>query len=40
MAQKIAVAQSTSDDMLESGLDTLNQDGDSIEVELARRLVA
>ncbi|OOG28851.1 DEAD/DEAH box helicase [Thioalkalivibrio denitrificans] len=40
MAQKIAVAQSTSGDMPETGLDALNQDGDSIEVELARRLVA
>lgn len=40
MAKKIAVAQSTSGDMPESGLDVLNQDGDSIEVALARQLVA
>lgn len=40
MAKKIAVAQSTSGDMPETGLDVLNQDGDSIEVELARRLAA
>jgi SNF2 family DNA or RNA helicase len=39
MAKKIAVAQSTSGDMPESGLDVLNQDGDSIEVALARQLV-
>lgn len=39
MAKKIAVAQSTSGDMPESGLDILNQDGDSIEVALAKRLV-
>jgi SNF2 family DNA or RNA helicase len=39
MAKKIAVAQSTSGDMPESGLDILNQDGDSIEVALARKLV-
>ncbi|HSH30921.1 MAG TPA: DEAD/DEAH box helicase [Thiohalobacter sp.] len=40
MAKKIAVAQSTSGDMPETGLDALNPDGDSIEVELARRLAA
>jgi SNF2 family DNA or RNA helicase len=40
MAKKIAVAQSTSGDMPETGLDVLNQDGDSIEVELAKRLAA
>ena len=39
MAKKIAVSQSTSGDMPESGLDVLNQDGDSIEVALARKLV-
>ncbi len=40
MAKKIAVSQSTSGDMPESGLDVLNQDGDSIEVALARQLVS
>ena len=40
MAKKIAVSQSTSGDMPESGLDVLNQGGESVEVELARRLVA
>lgn len=39
MAQKIAVSQSTSGDMPDSGLDVLNQSGDSIEVALAKRLV-
>lgn len=39
MAKKIAVAQSTSGDMPECGLDILNQDGDSIEVALAKQLV-
>jgi len=39
MAKKIAVSQSTSGDMPDSGLDVLNQDGDSIEVALARQLV-
>jgi len=33
------VAQSTSGEMPESGLDVLNQDGESIEVELAKQLV-
>lgn len=40
MARKIMVSQSTSGDVPESGLDVLNQDGDSIEVALARQLVA
>ncbi|KAG0755037.1 hypothetical protein G6F22_020744 [Rhizopus arrhizus] len=40
MAQKIAVSQSTSGDMPDSGLDTLNQGGDSIEVALAKQLVS
>ena len=40
MAKKIAVAQSTSTDMPETGLDVLNQDRDSIEVALAKRLGA
>lgn len=39
MAKKIAVSQSTSGDMPDSGLDILNQSGDSIEVALAKRLV-
>jgi Type III restriction enzyme, res subunit len=39
MGKKIAVSQSTSGDMPESGLDVLNQDGDSIEVALAKQLV-
>lgn len=40
MAKKIAVSQSTSGDVPDSGLDVLNQDGDSVEVALARQLVA
>ncbi len=40
MSKKIAVSQSTSGDMPETGLDVLNQDGDSIEVALAKQLVA
>jgi hypothetical protein len=40
MAKKIAVSQSTSGDMPDSGLDILNQSGDSIEVALAKRLLA
>jgi SNF2 family DNA or RNA helicase len=40
MARKISVSQSTSGDMPDSGLDVLNQDGDSIEVELAKQLLA
>lgn len=39
MAKKIAVAQSTSGDTPETGLDVLNQDGDSIEMALARQLI-
>jgi SNF2 family DNA or RNA helicase len=39
MAKKIMVSQSTSGEVPESGLDVLNQDGDSIEVALARQLV-
>ena len=39
MAKKIAVSQSTSGDMPDTGLDVLNQDGDSIEVALAKQLV-
>lgn len=40
MAKKIAVSQSTSGDVPDSGLDVLNQDGDSVEIALARQLVA
>jgi hypothetical protein len=40
MAKKIAVSQSTSGDMPECGLDVLNQSGDSIEVALAKQLLA
>jgi len=40
MAKKIAVSQSTSGDVPDSGLDVLNQEGDSVEIALARRLVA
>lgn len=40
MAKKIAVSQSTSGDVPESGLDALNQDGDSVEMALARQLVS
>lgn len=40
MATKIAVAQSTSGDIPESGLEALNSDGESVEMELARQLVA
>lgn len=40
MAQKIAVSQSTSGDMPDSGLDVLNQSGDSVEVALAKQLLA
>ncbi len=39
MAKKIAVSQSTSGDMPDSGLDVLNQSGDSVEVALARQLL-
>jgi hypothetical protein len=38
MSKKIAVSQSTSGDTPDSGLDVLNQSGDSIEVALARKL--
>ena len=40
MAKKIMVSQSTSGDVPDSGLDVLNPDGDSVEVALARQLVA
>ena len=40
MAKKIAVSQSTSGDMPDSGLDILNSDGDSVEVILAKQLMA
>jgi SNF2 family DNA or RNA helicase len=39
MAKKISVSQSTSGEVPESGLDILNQDGDSVEIALARQLV-
>jgi len=39
MAKKIAVSQSTSGEMPDCGLEILNQDGDSIEVALAKQLV-
>jgi hypothetical protein len=39
MAKKIPVSQSTSGDVPESSLDVLNQDGDSVDVALARQLV-
>lgn len=39
MAKKISVSQSTSGDVPDSGLDVLNQDGDSVEIALARQLV-
>ena len=35
MAEKIAVTQSTSGDIPESGLDSLNLRGDSVEMALA-----
>ena len=40
MAKKIAVSQSTSGDMPESGLDILNVEEDSIEMALAKQLIA
>ena len=40
MAQKIAVSQSTSGEIPETGLESLNPEGDSIEVALAKQLVA
>jgi len=39
MAKKITVSQSTSGDMPETGLESLNSDGDSIEVALAKQLI-
>lgn len=40
MGQKVTVCQSTSGDMPDSGLEVLNQSGDSIEVALAKRLLS
>jgi len=40
MAAKIAVSQSTSGDIPESGLESLNSDAESVEVALARQLSA
>lgn len=40
MARKIAVAQSTAGDVPGFGLDILNADGDSVEIALAKQLVA
>lgn len=40
VGKKIAVSQSTSGDMPDSGLDVLNDSGDSIEVALAKQLLA
>lgn len=40
MARKIAVTQSTAGDVPESGLDILNSDGDSVEIALAKQLIA
>ncbi|EPH3499688.1 helicase, partial [Neisseria gonorrhoeae] len=39
MGQKVAVTQSTSGDMPDSGLDILNQAEGSVEVQLAKRFV-
>ena len=39
MGKKIAVSQSTSGDMPDSGLDVLNDSGDSLEVALAKKLL-
>lgn len=39
MAKKIAVSQSTSGDMPDSGLDILNSDDESIEIALAKQLL-
>lgn len=39
MGKKIAVTQSTSGDMPDSGLDILNQSEDSVEMQLAKRLI-
>ena len=40
MGKKISVSQSTSGEMPDSGLDVLNDDGDSMEVALAKKLLA
>ena len=40
MAKKIAVTQSTSGEVPESGLEVLNSEGDSIEIALAKSLIA
>ncbi len=40
MSKKIAVCQSTSGDAPDSGLEVLNPDGDSLEVALAKQLLA
>lgn len=40
MAKKIAVSQSTSGDIPDSGLDILNSDDESIEMALAKQLIA
>jgi SNF2 family DNA or RNA helicase len=40
VGKKIAVSQSTSGDVPESGLDILNQEDDAVEIALARKLVA
>ena len=40
MAKKIAVAQSTSGDAPISGLDSLNDDGESVEVALAKQILS
>lgn len=40
MGKKISVSQSTSGDMPDSGLDVLNDSGDSLEVALAKKLLA
>ena len=40
MAKKISVSQSTSGDMPDSGLDVLNDAGDSLEVALAKKLLS
>ncbi|HRJ52224.1 MAG TPA: SNF2-related protein [Candidatus Thiothrix moscowensis] len=39
MAEKIAVSQSTSGDMPDTGLDVLNPNGDSVEMALAKRML-
>jgi len=39
MAKKIAVTQSTSGDIPESGLDALNHDGDSLDIEMAKEIL-